>query len=112
MFTAKEETKIPGYTGYQPSEAENLAGAQSYVGQTNVPGYQGFVPGVSAENVHGKTYGTTTNMSISGSIPRTGGQIYESTATHSYQDIQGGYKPREREAETDEPEGPPAHATR
>mmetsp|Transcript_32336 Transcript_32336/g.29159 ORF Transcript_32336/g.29159 Transcript_32336/m.29159 type:complete len:106 (-) Transcript_32336:18-335(-) len=32
----------------------------------HIPGYKGYIPHVRAENMFGKTYGTLTNLSMSG----------------------------------------------
>ena len=106
------EKKIPGYTGYQPQEDQDEGDNASHASDSQVPGYGGFIPGVGAENVHGKTYGSTTNMSITGKIPRGTDPApeYRYTSTHhdSYMStgIERGYIPKMRILEEEDPTVP------
>ena len=69
MFRATE-TRVPGYTGYQPPKEEDWSSVEQHAGKTNVPGYCGFISAVKSENVHAKTYGVTTKMSVEGRIEK------------------------------------------
>jgi len=80
MFESKQG-QIPGYTGHQRSVEEIDQGCYIAEPRKHIPGmhtrlanvylgYAGYVPGIKSENVYGQTYGKTSLMSTSGTIPR------------------------------------------
>ena len=63
--------KIPGYTGFRPTEETFTEPNIQKDGTTRIPGitvfhliyligYSGYVPGVKSENVFGESYGKTS----------------------------------------------------
>ena len=65
-YTDKTDPKyIPGYTGHIP-EVHREQHIHRVDKGFNIPGYAGFVKGIKSENMYGKTFGETTQISKEG----------------------------------------------
>ena len=102
-----QQTKMPGYTGFKPTQEEIFHQSPTKEGGARVPGickcishvyagYSGYVPGIKSENVFGESYGKTSTQANNGQIQRgfdlEASEKYKSISQSTYQNQRELYK--------------------